>query len=61
MIFNYIFAKNQHIQMKLVLNFVNITGLKKIGHDVKNKVLKNSKKNLITKYVVLNYYHTRKK
>ena len=43
--------------MKLVLNFVKITGLKKIGHDVKNKVLKNSKKNLITKYVVLNYNH----
>ena len=30
--------------MKLVLNFVNITGLKKIGHDVKNKGLKKSLK-----------------
>ena len=28
----------------LVLNFVNVTGLKKIGHDVKNKGLKRSKK-----------------
>jgi hypothetical protein len=55
--FNYIFAKNKHIQMKLVF----ITGLKKIEHDVKIKGLKKKlKKNLITKYVVQNYYFIRK-